>query len=80
MGLPLYLLVLVFCILKIHPMLGITTKFKAINLLLFSPDIRNLVMIPEQREYEIIGMGQTKIYMYVVMLPLLHQFSSQYLP
>ena len=80
MGLPLYLLFLVFCILKSHLMLGIITKSKAINLLLFSPDIRNLAMIPKQREYEIIGMGQTKIYIYVVMLPLLHQFSSRYLP
>ena len=61
-------------------MLGIITKSKAINLLLFSPDIINLAMIPKQREYEIIGMGQTKIYIYVVMLPLLHQFSYRYLP
>ena len=36
-------------------------------------------MIPKQREYEILGMGQTRIYIYVVMLPLLHPFSSCYL-
>ena len=37
-------------------------------------------MIPNQREYEIFGMGQTRIYIYVVMLPLRHTFSSCYLP
>ena len=26
-------------------------------------------MIPKQREYEIFGMGQTRIYIYVAMLP-----------
>ena len=37
-------------------------------------------MIPNQREYEIFGMGQTGIYIYIVMLPLLDPFNSCYLP
>ena len=36
-------------------------------------------MTPNQREYEIVVMGQTKIYIYVVILPLLHTFNSCYL-
>ena len=36
-------------------------------------------MTPNEREYEIVVMGQTKIYIYVVILPLLHTFSSCYL-
>ena len=38
-----------------------------------------MAMIPNQGEYEIFGMGQTRMYM-CVTLPLLHPFSSSYLP
>ena len=37
-------------------------------------------MIPNQREYEIFGMGQTIIFIYVAILPLIHTVSSRYLP
>ena len=36
-------------------------------------------MIPNQTEYEMFGMGQTKIYIYIVMLLLFHPSSPHYL-
>ena len=54
LGLPLYLLFLVFCILKSHPKLGINAKFKRIKLLWFPPEIiENHMLSDDQGEQKL---------------------------